>query len=82
MYYVYIMKSLVDETHYVGLTASVERRLIEHNGGKNQSTKARKPWELIHVEMVVERKEARALEKFFKSGYGREITQEIEQTNS
>lgn len=79
MYYVYIMKSLIDKTHYVGLTASVERRFTEHNRGKNLSTKAKKPWKLIHVEVVEERKEARILEKFFKNGYGREIIQEIEQ---
>lgn len=80
MYFVYIIKSLRDGSHYVGLTNNIDRRPIEHNSGKNQSTKARRPWILIHVEIVNKRSEARLLEKYFKSGYGREIIREIEGT--
>ena len=78
MYFVYIIKSLKDGRHYVGLTNNIDRRLIEHNKGKNQSTKNKRPWKLIHVEIIKNRKEARLLEKYFKSGYGRELIKEIE----
>lgn len=78
MYYVYILKSLRNKSHYVGLTNNINRRLIQHNEGKNHSTKNKRPWTPIHVEVIKTRLEARKLEKFFKSGYGREIIIEIE----
>ena len=80
MYYVYVIKSVIDGSHYVGLTNDVDRRIKEHNQGGNFSTKTKKPWNLIFVEEVINRVEARRLEKFFKSGYGREIVAEIEST--
>ena len=38
-----------------------------------------KPLKLFHVELCKTRKEARKLEKYFKSGYGREIIELLEQ---
>jgi len=35
------------------------------------------PLDLIHVEICNTRSEARKLELFFKSGYGREVIEEI-----
>ena len=35
------------------------KRLKEHNSGKTQSTKAYIPWEIIHTEEYLTRKEAR-----------------------
>lgn len=75
--YVYILKSLINRTHYVGLTENVDKRLEQHNRGKNYSTKNLRPWVLIHVEIIESRAKARELEKFFKSGYGREIISEL-----
>ena len=78
MYYVYILKSELTGEYYKGLTDNVDRRLIEHNLGKSQSTKNRRPLRLIHVELCKTRDEARKVEKYFKSGYGREIIKELE----
>jgi predicted GIY-YIG superfamily endonuclease len=39
MYYVYAISSLVRNYIYVGLTDNIERRLSEHNTGKNKTTK-------------------------------------------
>jgi predicted GIY-YIG superfamily endonuclease len=33
-YYVYILKSLKDQTYYVGSTQNLESRLIRHNEGR------------------------------------------------
>ena len=77
MYYVYILKSVQQEVFYKGLTTDIDRRLIEHNSGKTQSTKFIRPFELIHVGLCSELKSARKLEKYFKSGSGREIISEI-----
>jgi len=76
----YILRSLIDNGHYTGFTNNIDRRLIQHNNGKNYSTKIRRPWILIHVEFAENRVEARKLEKYFKSGSGREIIKEIELT--
>ena len=80
MYYVYILRSIKDGSHYTGFTDDITRRPEEHNKGKNYSTKNKSPWILIHVEIVDSRIQARKLEKFFISGFGREIISEIEST--
>ena len=77
MYYVYILKSLNTGEFYKRLTADIEKRLKQHFSGQSKSTKYRLPLELVHVEICKTRLEARKTEKFFKSGYGREIINEI-----
>lgn len=47
MYFVYILYSKAHDRFYVGHTSSIERRLIEHNEGRNPSTKPYIPWELL-----------------------------------
>jgi len=62
---------------YKGFTDDLDRRLKEHFSGKQSSTRHMLPVELIHVEICLTRIEGRKLEKYFKSGYGREILNEI-----
>jgi putative endonuclease len=79
MFFVYIIRSLKDKKFYTGFTSNIERRLEEHNKGTlgTESTLGRGPFELIHVEIVKNRNKARELEKYYKSGTGREIRDEI-----
>ncbi len=79
MYFVYILKSLVNGHYYKGLTNNIERRILEHNAGKTNSNKKFAPYKLVHVEICNNLEEARKLELFFKSGYGREIIKEIDE---
>jgi putative endonuclease len=72
MYYVYAISSLERNYIYVGLTDNIERRLSEHNTGKNKTTKAYSPFVLIYFEKCGNRIEARIKEKYFKSGIGKE----------
>ena len=72
-YTVYAIKSLIDSRIYVGLTENIERRLEEHNKGKTRSTKGYRPWVLIFKEEVKTRISARKLEKYYKSGCGKEF---------
>jgi putative endonuclease len=72
MYYVYAISSLERNYIYVGLTYNIERRLSEHNTGKNKTTKAYSPFVLIYFEKCGNRIEARIKEKYFKSGSGKE----------
>ena len=47
------------------------RRLSEHNEGRNLSTKAYLPWEIVLKEQFETREEARKREKYLKSAAGR-----------
>ena len=77
MYYVYILKSLKDSNFYTGLAKDVPKRLKEHNGGYVKPTKGRRPLELIYTEKFRTLAEARRKEKFFKTGIGRKLRDDI-----
>lgn len=77
MFYVYILKSLKNGRNYTGFTDDLKQRFAEHNsgiGGKYSS--ANKPFELIYYEAYLDKRDAMAAEKFYKTGYGREILQD------
>ena len=72
MYYVYAISSLTKNYIYVGLSADVQRRIIEHNVGKEKTTRPYLPYELLYVESCEDRLRAREREKYWKSGIGKE----------
>lgn len=78
MYYVYALKSCVDQRIYVGFTADVMKRLKEHNAGHTKSTKGYRPWELFYFERVYSREVARRREKYLKSGIGKEKLKQLD----
>jgi putative endonuclease len=73
MYYVYILQNLRTKQYYKGLTDNVSRRLNQHNKNKVKFTQNKHPLRLIHVEICNDRNEARKMELFFETGFGREI---------
>ena len=77
MYSVYVLRSLKTNRRYVGLTNSLNRRIEEHNSGKNRSTKGFSPWSLMYCEKFENRIEARNREKHLKSGVGRAYLDKI-----
>ena len=70
---VYVISSLVRNYLYVGMSENVDRRLGEHNAGKNRSAKAYRPFELVFREDFSDRVTARNREKYLKSGSGKEF---------
>ena len=74
MFYVYVLKSKKDNDCYVGSTNDLRRRLLEHNDGKNQSTKSRRPFELRYYESYFNEKDARNREFQLKKD-GRALAQ-------
>jgi len=72
MMYVYVLKSEKDNRLYVGISANVLKRLLEHNAGRTKSTKGYRPWILVHQEEYPDRVTARKREKYLKSGYGKQ----------
>ena len=70
MYYVYVLKSEKDGSLYIGETSNWEKRVKEHNQGKNKSTRPFRPYKLIYYEAFLDKKDAKAREKYLKSGWG------------
>ena len=70
-HYVYTLLSLKDKRFYVGMTNNLKNRLQQHARGEVKSTISRRPLKLIHYEYFINKQDAEAREKFFKSGFGR-----------
>lgn len=77
MYYIYILKSQKDLRFYTGMTKDIGRRLKEHNSKQVKATKSRTPFKVVYAESFATLAEARAREKFFKTGSGREFRDKI-----
>ena len=73
MFIVYVLRSETDGGLYIGLTTNLDRRLTQHNAGHESSTRRRRPFVLLLSERFQTRAEARAREKYYKSGFGREL---------
>ncbi|MBP6856537.1 MAG: GIY-YIG nuclease family protein [Candidatus Pacebacteria bacterium] len=72
MYYVYVLKSTVDEKLYIGFTGDLRRRFQEHNSGKSTSTSYRRPLVLVYYEAYTSRADAFERErklKHFQNSY-------------
>ncbi|MFZ3030538.1 MAG: GIY-YIG nuclease family protein [Microgenomates group bacterium] len=68
MYYVYILKSLVDGKIYTGFTSDLKHRYQQHLDGMVFSTKNRRPLKLIYYEAFLSKIDAAKQEKYLKSG--------------
>ncbi len=75
MWYCYILENIKDQSLYKGYTSDLKRRLeLEHNkkrGGTYTSKHA--PYKLIYYEAFVNKADAVQAERFYKTGYGREV---------
>jgi len=67
MFSVYILKSKVDGSFYIGQTNDINDRLIRHNSGRSKFTKSKKPWDLVYSEKFNSRSKALQREKEIKS---------------
>jgi len=77
MAFVYILLSDKTRKTYVGSTTDIERRLKEHNSGKNFFTKRYMPWKLFYREEYADLSEARKREKYLKTCAGRKFIKKI-----
>ncbi|WP_370390105.1 GIY-YIG nuclease family protein [uncultured Winogradskyella sp.] len=60
------------------MTTNLEKRVERHQSGREKTTRAYRPFELIFSEVLdVERSEARKREKYWKSGIGKEKLRQI-----
>jgi len=70
-YYIYVLQSKKDGNFYVGFTIDLRRRLHEHNTGIVESTKNRRPLQLIYWEGCLSQQDATRREKYLKSAWGK-----------
>lgn len=70
-YYTYVLLSKSDGNFYTGYTLDLKRRIEEHNKVKVDSTKNRRPLELIYYEACLNQKDAIHREKYLKSFHGK-----------
>ena len=71
MFYTYVLQSAKDINFYVGFTKNLKLRFYDHNEGKVESTKNRRPLKLIYYEACLDKNDARKREKYLKSYHGR-----------
>ncbi|MDP1689429.1 MAG: GIY-YIG nuclease family protein [bacterium] len=76
-HYVYVLRSDMDDSNYVGCTNNLKKRLLEHNGGKTYSTRNKLPLHLIYCEIYPNQQDAYKREKFLKSGWGKNYIKKV-----
>ncbi|MFA6099024.1 MAG: GIY-YIG nuclease family protein [Patescibacteria group bacterium] len=76
-YFTYILRSLKDNSYYIGSTDNLNKRVAQHNQGSVRSTKGRLPWELIYTEEFNTRGEAFIREKYIKSRKKRKYIEQL-----
>ena len=54
-YFIYILRSQKDGSYYVGSTQDIDERLLRHNRGRTNYTRAKRPWELVYSEEFPDR---------------------------
>ena len=74
MFYTYVLKSNKNDRLYVGSTNDLKRRFREHNSGiGGKYTKNNRPFEIVFYEAYNSYALAKQSERFYKTGYGKEI---------
>ena len=71
MFYTYLLQSVKDKRWYTGFAHDLRKRLSKHNANKVYWTKSRGPFKLVYYEVCLDEQDARAREKYLKSGMGK-----------
>jgi putative endonuclease len=66
MFYFYVLQSKKDYDFYFGFTYDLKNRFTEHNSGKAQATKSRRPFILVYYEAYRYKEEAKHREYTIK----------------
>ena len=70
MHYVYIIQSIKFKNLYKRYSTNLQKRLKDHNSGKNKHTTQYKPWKIIYYSVFSEKNIALNFEKYLKTGSG------------
>ncbi len=63
MWYLYILKSLKNNSYYIGITGNIRRRLYSHNVGDVKATKYKRPYRLVFQQEFPNKEKASVAEK-------------------
>jgi putative endonuclease len=77
MYKVYILQSEKNGKYYIGYSSNLDKRIKQHNGGINISTKGGVPWKIIYTEDYNDKKDAWLRERQIKSYKGGEAFKKL-----
>lgn len=65
-YYVYVLQNINNhQDFYIGYTANLKQRLIDHNAGKTTATQGR-TWQIVYCEAYINEQVARKREQAIK----------------
>ena len=67
-YYVYILQSEKDGTFYKGSTENPFTRLQQHNEGHSKYTSGKRPWKMVYLEEMPDKRLMLIREKKLKRG--------------
>ena len=71
-HYVYVLQSLSHSSQiYIGMTADLKQRLLDHNAGRVPHTSKFTPWEIRVATAFKNKARAMAFERYLKGGSGR-----------
>jgi len=74
MYYVYILKSDIDKSRYIGVTSDLKNRLEEHSKGETKSNKSKAPYKISWYCAFNDKTLAYNFERYLKSSSGYAFT--------
>jgi putative endonuclease len=72
-----VLKSQKDKKLYIGYSANLQKRFLEHQKGEVESTKYRRPLELIFYEAFRDKRDAMRREKYFKTDKGKSSPRQV-----
>lgn len=70
MHYVYILRSLKDDSLYAGSTHDLKSRIEKHNKGEVTYSAKKRPWKLVWYCAFLAKKQAIEFEMYLKQGSG------------
>ena len=77
IFYTYALISLKNKRLYIGSSGNLKQRVEDHNNGRGgEYSKRNKPFRLVFYEAFLVKEDALKQERFYKSGYGREVLKE------
>ncbi|HLD35706.1 MAG TPA: GIY-YIG nuclease family protein [Planctomycetota bacterium] len=76
-FYVYILKSIKDNSFYIGQTRNLEERLQRHNSGRSRFTSGKRPWKIVYSEECATREFAQKRENEIKAEKSKEYIERL-----
>jgi putative endonuclease len=76
-YVVYILYSYKSKRNYTGYTTNLIERFYSHNIYGKDSTRLYRPWIIVHLEFFQSKDQALKREKYYKSGRGSVLKNDI-----